>query len=82
MSSKMQLKKYKEIQTERNIDSIKAHFLDRENISDQDIVSDINSVELYTNIDEDWCCANHTEMAGIVFCLRASEYESKCPICS
>ena len=66
-------KKIQEIQTERNINGIKAHFLDRENISDQDVVSNINSVELYTDIDEDWCCANHTDMAGIVFCLRASE---------
>lgn len=65
--------KIQEIQTERNINDIKIHFLDRENISDQDIISDINSVELYTDVDENWCCADHTEMAGIVFCLRASE---------
>ena len=67
-------KKIQEIQTERNIKNIKKRFIDRENISDKDIISDINSVELYTDVDENWCCAEHTKIAGIVFCLRASEY--------
>lgn len=66
-------KKIQEIQTEGNIKNIKKHFIDRENISDKEIISGINSVELYTNVDENWCCAEQTKMAGIVFCLRASE---------
>ncbi len=66
-------KKIQEIQTEGNIKDIKKHFIDRENISDKDIISGINSVELYTDVDENWCCAGHTKIAGIVFCLRASE---------
>lgn len=65
--------KIQEIQTEENINDIKERFFDRENISDKDIISSINSVDLYTDIDEDWCSIRHTEMAGIVFCLRASE---------
>lgn len=66
-------KKIQEIQTEGNIKNIKKHFIDRENISDKEIISGINSVELYTDVDENWCCAEQTKMAGIVFCLRASE---------
>lgn len=66
-------KKIQEIQTERNIKDIKKRFIDRENISDKEIISGINSVELYTDVDENWCCAEQTKMAGIVFCLRASE---------
>lgn len=66
-------KKIQEIQTEGNIKSIKKHFIDRENISDKEIISGINSVELYTDVDENWCSDGHTKMAGIVFCLRASE---------
>lgn len=66
-------KKIQEIQTEGNIKDIKKHFIDRENISDKEIISGINSVELYTDVDDNWCCDGHTKMAGIVFCLRASE---------
>lgn len=65
--------KIQEIQTDENVNDIKIHFLDRENISDKDIISSVNSVDLYTHIDKDWYSVSHTDMAGIVFCLRASE---------
>lgn len=66
-------RRIQEIQTEENIKYIKERFIDRENISDKEMVSGINSVELSTDIDEDWYCKGPTNMAGIVFCLRASE---------
>ena len=66
-------KKIQEIQTDENINDIKVHFLDRENISDKEVISSVNSVDLYTHIDKDWYSVSHTDTAGIVFCLRASE---------
>ena len=65
--------KIQELQPDENVNDIKIHFLDRENISDKDIISSVNSVDLYTHIDKDWYSVSHTDMAGIVFCLRASE---------
>lgn len=65
--------KIQEIQEEANINDIKRRFLDRENISDKEKISEVYSADLYTDVDENWCNARHTETAGIVFCLRASE---------
>ena len=82
MQLMMQQKKIQEIQTDENINDIKVHFLDRENISDKEIISSVNSVDLYTHIDKDWYSVSHTDMAGIVFCLRASEKKQfKCSFC-
>lgn len=62
-----------EIQEKGSIAKIKQSFLERENISDIGKIQEINTVDLYTAIDSDWCNAKYTETAGIIFCLRASE---------
>ena len=65
--------KIQEIQNEDSIVKIKKRFLERENISDETTIQEINSVDLNTKIDDYWYSINNTNNAGIVFCLRASE---------
>ena len=62
-----------EIQNKNSIDYIKQRFLERENISDENKIQEINTADLYTDIDYNWYNTRNTETAGIVFCLRASE---------
>jgi len=65
--------KIQEIQNENSISEIKKRFLERENISDKSKKQEINSTDLYTDIDEDWYTSKHTDVAGIVFCIRANK---------
>lgn len=65
--------KIQEIQNEDSIDKIKKRFLERENISDESKISEINSTDLYTDVEEDWYTERHTDVAGIVFCIRANK---------
>lgn len=65
--------KIQEIQNEDSIDEIKRRFLERENISDESKVSEINSTDLYIDVEEDWYTERHTDVAGIVFCIRANK---------
>lgn len=67
--------KIHEIQNEESIDKIKKRFLERENISDENKISTINSTNLYTDVEEDWYTENDTDVAGIVFCIRANKEE-------
>ena len=66
-------KKLQEIQNEDSICKIKKRFLERENINDDGKIIEVNSTDLYTNVDKDWYTAKHTDVAGIVFCLRANK---------
>lgn len=65
--------KIREIQNADTIDKIKKRFLERENISDGVKSEEINSTDLYTEIDTDWASNRDSNTAGIVFCLHASE---------
>ena len=65
--------KIQEIQNQESIREIKKRFLERENISDESKITEVNSVDLYTYVDEDWYAERHTEVAGIVFCIRANK---------
>ena len=65
--------KIQEIQNENSISEIKKRFLERENISDEGKIAEVNSTDLYTDVNEDWYTARHTDVAGIVFCLRANK---------
>ena len=67
--------KIQEIQNEDCVSKIKKRFLERENISDVGKISEVNSTDLYTDVNEDWYIARHTDVAGIVFCLRANKDE-------
>ena len=65
--------KIQEIQNEDCINEIKKRFRERENISDEHKIKEINSADLYTDVEEDWYSAMHTDVAGIVFCIRANK---------
>ena len=65
--------KIQEIQNDDSISEIKKRFLERENISDEGKIAEVNSIDLYTDVNEDWYTARHTDVAGIVFCLRANK---------
>ena len=65
--------KIQEIQNDDSISVIKKRFLERENISDEGKIAEVNSTDLYTDVNEDWYTARHTDVAGIVFCLRANK---------
>ncbi len=65
--------KIQEIQNNESISVIKKRFLERENISDESKQQEINSADLYTDVDEDWYTSKHTDVAGIVFCIRANK---------
>ena len=65
--------KIQEIQNDDSISEIKKRFLERENISDESKKQEIISTDLYTDVDEDWYTSKHTDVAGIVFCIRANK---------
>ena len=74
-------KKIQEIQNDDSISEIKKRFLERENITDEGKITEVNSTDLYTDVNEDWYIARHTDVAGIVFCPKAKEKsESGTPI--
>lgn len=66
-------KKILEIQNEDCVGKIKKRFLERENISDERKITEINLTDLYTDVEEDWYTERHTNVAGIVFCIRANK---------
>ncbi len=66
-------KKLQKIQNEEDINYIKKHFIERENLTDAETIATIHTKDLYTDVDNDWCKSTHTDTAGIVFCLRKSE---------
>ena len=67
--------KIQEIQNEDSIDEIKRRFLERENISDNSKINEVYSADLYTDIEDNWFIETHTDVAGIVFCIRANKEE-------
>ena len=67
--------KIQEIQNENCIGEIKKRFIERENITDKSKITEINSTDLYTDVEKDWYSERHTDVAGVVFCIRANNKE-------
>lgn len=67
--------KIQEIQNEDSISEIKKRFLERENISNEVKTTEVKSTDLYTDVDENWYTLEDTNVAGIVFCIRANKEE-------
>lgn len=65
-------RKVEQIQEFDSIDLIKERFLERENITDQVKVDEIDYADLFVDVERDWYENRDTEVAGIVFCPRAS----------
>lgn len=63
-------KKIQEIQKVDSITNIKKRFLERENISEEDKVKGVQSLNLLVEINNNWYSLNRTNNAGIVFCPR------------
>lgn len=55
-----------EIQDEDSVDEIKERFLERENIIDDDKVSDINDTDLNIAISPQWYLQSHSQEAGTI----------------
>lgn len=64
--------KIAEIQDENAVDEMKKRFLERENITDHEIIDHIYDTDLGVPIERDWYSKSNTKAAGIVFCPRAS----------
>lgn len=69
-------KKIQEIQNEDYIGEIKKRFIERENITDKSKITEINSTDLYTDVEKDWYSERHTDVAGVVFCIRANKEDN------
>ncbi len=66
-------RKIVEIQNEVAVETIKHRFIERENLTDSDKVSQIYHTELSVDIDSNWYNRTYTDTTGIVFCLRSNK---------
>lgn len=64
--------KLNEIQEEESVDDIRARFLERENITDEDKIDSVYETDLSVEVDSRWFMHDHSPEAGIVFCPRAN----------
>lgn len=64
--------KLDEIQEEESVDDIRARFLERENITDEDKIDSVYETDLSVEVDSRWFMHEHSSEAGIVFCPRAN----------
>lgn len=69
--------KLKEIQEESVVAGIKRRFLERENISNNQKMVEIESTDLSVKVNDEWYLNNKTDTAGIIFCPRAGRDENK-----
>ena len=69
--------KLKEIQEESVVAGIKRRFVERENISNNQKMLEIESTDLSVKVNDKWYLNNKTDAAGIVFCPRAGKDEKK-----
>lgn len=65
--------KLKEIQEEKVVETIKKRFLERENISNNQKVSEVHFTDLSIEVNNEWYGNKETDIAGIVFCPRAGK---------
>ena len=69
--------KLREIQDESVVEGIKKRFLERENISNNQEIVEVNSTDLSIEIKNEWYSSRNTDTAGIIFCPRAGKEEEK-----
>lgn len=66
--------KLREIQDGSVVEGIiKKRFLERENISNNQKIVEVNSTDLSVGIKNEWYSSRNTDIAGIVFCPRAGK---------
>jgi len=65
--------KLREIQDGSVVEGIKKRFLERENISNNQKIVEVNSTDLSVGIKNEWYSSRNTAIAGIVFCPRAGK---------
>ena len=70
-------RKIVEIQNEDAVKAIKKRFIERENLMDSDKVSHIYHTDLSVDVESNWYNRTNTDIAGIVFCLRANKEYKK-----
>ncbi len=69
--------KLREIQEESIVEGIKKRFLERENISNNQKIVEVESTDLSIEVKNEWYSNRKSETAGIVFCPRAGKDEIK-----
>ena len=69
--------KLKEIQEDSVVAGIKKRFLERENISNNQKMVEVESTDLSVIVNDEWYLNNKTNAAGIVFCPRAGKDDNK-----
>lgn len=69
--------KLREIQEESIVKRIKKRFLERENISNNQKIVEVDSTDLSVVVKNEWYSNRNTDTAGIVFCPRAGKDEGK-----
>lgn len=57
-----------ELQKPENIKRIKERFIERENVTDERLISEIKEADLHVDVDEDWYKEMPCKAAAIVFC--------------
>lgn len=57
-----------ELQSPQNLEYIKDRFIQRENISESDLVSEIQERDICVNVDEEWATRENSNSSAIVFC--------------
>lgn len=63
--------KLKEVQDGDSVNEIKKRFLERENITEQRQIDNINEANLLVDVDDRWFLREQSPSSGIVFCPRA-----------
>lgn len=58
----------KELEQPENIKRIKDRFLQRENITDDSVIDDINARDIRVSIDTQWATRKNSDASAIVFC--------------
>ena len=72
-------KRLEEIQEEDSINFIKKRFLERENISNEDVCHEIQASDITVEIEDNWLVTSNTNTSGIVFCPRANDCSGGVP---
>lgn len=65
-------RKLSEIQSEDAVETIKEHFIERENLIDSKIIDRIRDTELAVDVENDWYELKETDTSAVIFCIRAS----------
>lgn len=60
-----------ELQSPENVEYIKRRFIERESITDTQIIKDIYDTDLFVDVDDNWLSGDNPNSAAIVFCPHA-----------